>query len=118
MRRSLVATVVLVTLLAATAAAACDSTTTKPALRVLRTTPLVVQGTSFAPRTTVVVTALTGVGPRIVRTRTTARGTFKAVFRSLAQPCGKPFAVRARIASGQVAVVRLAAQPCVPPPIR
>jgi hypothetical protein len=33
------------------------------------------------------------------------------------QPCGRPFAVRARGAKGSVASMRLAVTLCVPPPI-
>ena len=80
--------------------------------------PLVVAGAGFVARERVTVTALTSLGPRFVPTRATARGAFRVLVGRFTQPCGKPFAVRARGAAGSRAMVRLESAPCVPPPIK
>ena len=87
-----------------------------PTLRVVSATPLIVAGSGFEARERITVTVLTSLGPRIVRTRATAAGRFRAKLGVFTQPCGKPFAVRARGTGGSVAMLRLEAPPCVPPP--
>lgn len=87
-----------------------------PTLRVVSATPLIVAGSGFEARERITVTALTSLGPRIVRTRATEAGRFRAQLGVFTQPCGKPFAVRARGAGGSVAMLRLETPPCVPPP--
>ena len=89
-----------------------------PTLRLVSANPLVVKGVGFAPGERVTVTALTSLGPRAVRARATQHGTFRVLLGRFPQPCGKPFAVRARGAQGSFAFLRLAAPPCVPPPPR
>jgi len=103
---------------AAVAASAQGRTARTPTLKVIDTHPLVVVGTGFVARERVTVSALTSLGPRFVTTRATARGVFRVLVGRFTQPCGKPFAVRARGAAGSRATVRLEASPCVPPPIR
>jgi hypothetical protein len=97
---------------------AAARTPAPPTLRVVSTSPLVVAGTGFRAGERVTVTALSSVRPHIVRIRATRRGSFRVRLGRFTQPCGSPWAVRARGASRRVAVVRLAAAPCVPPPIR
>lgn len=89
-----------------------------PTLRIVSATPLIVAGAGFVAHERVTVTALTSLGPRVQRTHASATGAFRVRFGPFPQPCGKPFAVRARGATGDVAIARLAAPPCVPPPIR
>jgi hypothetical protein len=98
------------------AAAAYGAQAAAPKLRIVAPQPLVVVGSGFTPGERVTVSALTSLGPRVRRTRATTRGTFKVSFRPFPQPCGKPFAVRARGAESGVALARLPAPPCIPPP--
>jgi hypothetical protein len=105
---------VLATVIVAAAPAQVERT---PRLSVVSEQPLVVAGGGFVVRERVVVTALTSLGPRVARVRASAAGTFRARFAPFTQPCGRPFAVRARGSAGSVATVRLAGRPCVPPPI-
>jgi hypothetical protein len=84
-------------------------------LRVLDRQPLVVRGQGFKPGERVTVTALTGLGPRVVRT-TAVRGAFRVELRLPAQPCAAAFAVRARGNRGSEALRTFDGRPCVPPP--
>jgi hypothetical protein len=111
------ALIVAIASVAAIAAPAQGQTARTPTLKVVDTHPLVVAGTGFVPRERVTVTALTSLGPRFVPTRATARGAFRVLVGRFTQPCGKPFAVRARGTAGSRAMVLLEALPCVPPPI-
>ena len=99
-------------------APAHGQTARTPTLKVVDMNPLVVAGTGFAARERVTVTVLTGLGPRVQRTYASVTGAFRVQFRLFTQPCGRPFAVRARGTSGEAAIARLTAPPCVPPPIR
>jgi hypothetical protein len=101
-----------VTLLVGAAGAAAQA----PTLRISDRTPLTVVGEGFAPGERVTVTALTGLGPRIVRVAAT-RGRFRVEFEVPAKGCGAAFAVRARRANGSVVIATLAsAGVCIPPP--
>jgi hypothetical protein len=113
-----VALILAVCAASAVAASAQGQTVRSPRLAVVDTSPLVVAGAGFAARERVTVTALTSLGSRIQRTYASATGAFRVRFGLFSQPCGKPFAVRARGATGDVALARLPAPPCVPPPIR
>jgi hypothetical protein len=84
-------------------------------LRVLDQEPLVVRGQGFRPGERVTVTALTGLGPRVVRT-TAVGGGFKVEIRLTAQPCATAYAVRARGNRGSEALRTLGSRFCVPPP--
>lgn len=88
----------------------------RPALEIVDRQPLVVRGKGFRPGERVTVTALTGLGPRVVRT--TARGgTFRVTFRLPDQPCAAARLIRARGSLGSTAQLRLApSRACVPPP--
>jgi hypothetical protein len=109
------------TLVAACVAALAVGTTAQaqgaPKLRVVDTTPLVVAGNGFQPAERVTVTAMTTLGPRIVRLRASTTGTFRAWFQISPRPCTRPFAIRARGAAGSVATVTMRVPPCIPPPI-
>ena len=83
-------------------------------LRVLDRQPLVVRGQGFHPGERVTVTALTGLGPRVVRTLA-AGGAFRVEIRLPAQPCAAAFAVRARGNRGSQALRTLGSRFCVPP---
>jgi hypothetical protein len=111
--------VFVVVLLAGASVAAARGTIAdrSPALRLVSPSPLVVAGVGFRSREHVTVTATTSLGLRSVRTRASERGTFRVLLGRFTQPCGKPHAVRARGARGSLAILRLGAQPCVPPPI-
>ena len=113
---SLLALALLVPLQAGAAGDFGGATVAGPRLRLVSSMPLVVAGVGFAPRERVTLTALTSLGPRVVRTRATERGTFRVLVGLFTQPCGKPFAVRARGGRGSSAVLRLESSPCVPPP--
>jgi hypothetical protein len=102
---------------AVAAAVAPAQAVREPALHVVRERPLVIAGRGFGAGERVALTALTSLGPRIVRVRASAAGRFTARFALFTQPCGRPFAVRARGSAGSVALIRLAAPPCVPPPV-
>jgi hypothetical protein len=108
----LIAALVLATIGAGTAQAA----TTAPRLTVSTRTPLAVHGAGFEPRERVVVTAMTLSGARRAVVIATAAGRFTVTFRTANQPCGHAFAVRAAGGQGTVALMRLGAVPCVPPP--
>lgn len=87
-------------------------------LRMLDRDPLVIRGDGFVAGEHVSVTALTGLGPRVVRA-TARAGTFRVTVRLPDQPCAGAFAIRARGDRGSVAVMRLPQpSPCVPPPRR
>ena len=90
---------------------------TKPNLKLVTMKPLVVRGELFHPGERVTITRLTLLGPRVVHVRAGARGGFRVQLGAGTQPCGKTFAVRARGASGSVAVLWLATGACVPPPV-
>jgi len=87
----------------------------QPSLRVLDRHPLVVRGEGFRAGERVTVTALTGLGPRVVGT-TAARGTFRVTFRLPAEPCAGARAVRAHGSLGSVAVKTIGPGTCTPPP--
>ena len=110
-----------VTLIAACAAALAGGTTAQaqasPMLRVVDTTPFVVVGSGFQAAEGVSVTAMTTLGPQIVRVRATTSGTFRARFPISARLCVRPFAIRARGAAGSVATVTRRVPPCIPPRI-
>jgi hypothetical protein len=105
----------LALLLGMTTAGAADRTA--PRLRVTDRVPLSVAGEHFGARERVTVTAITGLGPRSVRVRAVS-GRFRAEFDKLpTSGCGAPYAVRARGATGTIAVVKLGPpRPCIPPP--
>lgn len=103
---------------AAVAVSAQGQPARTPTLKVVDTRPLVVAGAGFVAHERVTVTALTSLGPRFQRTYASATGAFRVRFGPFPQPCSKPVAVRARGATGDVAIARLTAPPCVPPPIR
>jgi hypothetical protein len=96
--------------------ASATVTASHPTLHLVSANPLVVAGTGFESRERVTLTALTTLGPRIQKTRATSAGRFRAQLGSFSQPCGKPFAVRARGIGGSLATLHLEAPPCVPPP--
>ena len=77
-----------VTLIAACAAALAGGTTAQasPMLRVVDTTPFVVVGSGFQAAEGVSVTAMTTLGPQIVRVRATRSGTFRARFQISTRP--------------------------------
>ena len=103
---------------AAVAASAPGQPARTPTLKVVDTRPLIVAGAGFVAYERVTVTAMTALGPRFRRAYASATGAFRARLGLFPEPCGNPFAVRARGATGDVAIARLTAQPCVPPPIR
>jgi hypothetical protein len=115
--RSVAFGLAMLALLASATYAAPGAATGSPRLTMVSRTPLVVRGTGFRPEERVTVSALTSLRTVVVRTRATAGGVFRVRFGSFTQPCGRPFAVRARGAAGSSALLRLAAPPCVPPPI-
>jgi hypothetical protein len=85
-----------------------------PSLRMVRKTPLVLEGRGFVAGEAVRVTVVTGYGPRVQRL-TTPRGVFRVVFRVPATGCGAAYAARAVGSRGSIAAVRLGAV-CIPPP--
>jgi hypothetical protein len=103
----------------AMAAGVSAQTERSPNLRLVSSKPFVVAGTGFRARERVTVSAITVVapGPRIVRVRASASGSFRARFTLFTQPCAQPYAITARGASGTIAVLPLQASPCVPPPV-
>jgi len=105
-----------VLLAGATGASAAGESPTPPTLRLLGSTPLLVQGKDFRPSEKISVTAHTLLGPRKLVVRASGTGTFRASIRLYTQPCGKAFAVRAVGDRGSVAMLRLRSEPCVPPP--
>ena len=107
----------LLVFLVALVAVPATAAGTKPHLKLVTMKPLVVRGELFQPGERVTITRLTLLGPRIVHVRAGARGGFRVELGAATQPCGKAFAIRARGASGSVAVLWLAAPPCVPPPV-
>ncbi len=115
--RPLVAFLVVVAS-ATTVAAALATNRTHPSLRLASVNPLVITGSGFQPGERVTVTTLTTVRKKRVVVLATARGRIKVSFGKLTQPCATPFAVRAMGARSGVALARVAAQPCVPPPIQ
>ncbi len=122
---SLVAAMLAASAVAATATAQTErasvsaQTERSPNLRLVSSKPFVVAGTGFRARERVTVSAITVVapGPRIVRVRASASGSFRARFTLFTQPCAQPYAITARGASGTIAVLPLQASPCVPPPV-
>jgi hypothetical protein len=98
-------------LMAMTASAAVG-----PSLKIEGHSPLVVSGSSFAAGEKVTVTALTGLGPRVVRL-TAARGGFRARFDLPKSGCAAAFGARAVGSKGSRTTVIFAKAPsCVPPP--
>jgi hypothetical protein len=105
---------VLVLVVAAAAASAAGAG--QPTLRLVDRQPLVVRGEGFRPGERITLVAVTGLGPRIIRT-TARNGSFRATFRLADQPCAAAFAVRARGDRGSFAIMRMPEpRPCVPPP--
>jgi hypothetical protein len=102
----------------------------RPALRIVGSERVVVQGAAFLPSERVVVTALAGLGPGHVVVRAGRRGTFGAQLGTGVRPCGMPLAVRAVGSNGSRVTLHLPARPCpqspsrtrprieVPPPMR
>lgn len=113
---SLVVAVLAAATVTATATAQADR---KATLRLVSSKPLVVAGTGFKAGERVTVSAVTIIapGPRFVRTRANAAGSFRVRFTLFTQPCAQPYAITARGAAGSIAVLPLQAPPCVPPPI-
>jgi len=106
------------TLIAAVAAVPLASATTQPKLALVTKRPLVVKGMWFHAGERVTVTAMTAIGPRFVRVTADSGGSFKVSLRLPNQPCATPFAIRARGASGAVAMVAVKVTiPCTPPPV-
>lgn len=97
--------------------ASTASATSRPALRVTTTSPLVVVGSGFVSGERVTVTALTTVRRRRVLTTANAKGRIKVSLGAVTQPCATPFAVRAVGAKSGAALARVVGRPCVPPPI-
>ena len=90
----------------------------KPRLAVVTKRPLVVKGLRFHAGERVTVTAMTALGPRVIRVTAGSAGGFKVVFRLPNQPCAAPFVIRARDAKGAVATTTVAVvTPCTPPPV-
>jgi hypothetical protein len=100
-----------------TAGLGVASTEANPALRAASSRPLVVVGTGFKASERVKVSALSSLRSRSVLVTASRLGVFRARLGWFAQPCGRPFAVRARGAAGSIATMRLSAPPCVPPPV-
>jgi hypothetical protein len=87
-----------------------------PTLKVVDRDPLVVRGDHFRAGEHVTVTALTGLGPRVVRT-TARNGVFRVTFRLPDQACAAPRAIRARGDLGSLVTLPLPGpRICVPPP--
>ncbi len=101
----------VVTFMAMTASAA-----TGPSLKIESHSPLVVSGSSFAAGEKVTVTALTGLGPRIVRL-TAAHGRFRARFDVPKSGCAAAFGARAVGSRGSRTTVMFGeVATCLPPP--
>jgi hypothetical protein len=100
-----------------TAGLGAASSEANPALRAASTRPLVVVGTGFKAGERVRVTALSSLRSRSVLVTASRLGVFRARLGLFAQPCGRPFAVRARGTAGSIATMRMPSLPCVPPPI-
>ena len=107
--------------LAAAVAALCivtpSTAASAPRLKLAATEPLVVLGSHFDPGERITLTAVTLLGPKRVSTKATRSGAFRASFRLYDQPCGRAFMVLARGTAGSRAALKLAGEPCVPPPI-
>ena len=106
-----IALVALTLSIATTASAA-----TSPKLTLVARTPLTVHGTGFKPGELHRRPALVKNGARKVTVRAGIRGGFRATIRSVAQPCSFALAVKATGAKGEVAILRLPAAICIPPP--
>ena len=104
-------------MLAAIVAIPTAGAVSAPKLTLVTKAPLVVRGTGFTPSERVTVTAMTLSGARRVVVRATLSGRFSATIRVVNQPCGRAFAVRAVGGTGGAATQRIAAAPCVPPPV-
>ncbi len=93
-----------------------SATTKRPALKIVRSTPLTIHGTGFHPRERVRVTVVTSrAAVRI--TRTTATGTFTARFTEEAlssDRCANGLIVTARGAVGDTARLKLPQPECPP----
>ena len=87
----------------------------KPSLRVVSRVPLTVEGERFHPGERVVVTALTGYGPKR-QTVVATHGSFRVPVGS-AKGCGATYAVKVVGSDGSRASLVLGEAPvCVPPP--
>src|SRR3954451_24294927 len=105
----------IATLLALVFIGCAAGASAKPALRVASRGPLVVAGTGFRPVERVVVTEMTGYGPRR-HTAVAAEGRFRVTLSS-AKGCGAAYAVRAvGNAGSRASLVFRDAPVCVPPP--
>lgn len=111
MRRGVLVATLVLALVASVSATASSSR-----LALETRTPLVVRGLGFEPGERVIVTALTLAGPRRVVVRASAAGRFRARL-AVGLACEQALAVRARGDRASVATLRLAARPCIPPPI-
>ena len=97
--------------------AASSTAASAPRLELAGTDPLVVLGSHFGRGERITLTAVTLLGPKRVSTKATRSGAFRATFRLYDQPCGRAVMVFARGTTGSRATLRLASEPCVPPPI-
>lgn len=89
-----------------------------PGLTLVTKQPLVVQGARFHVGERVTVTAMTSLGPRVVRVTVGNAGRFRVVFQLPKQPCAAPFAIRARGTTGTLATMSVTlGAPCTPPPV-
>jgi len=89
----------------------------KPGLVLVTKRPFVVKGERFRAGERVTLTAMTAIGPRVVRVNAGPSGGFKVAFRLPNQPCSAPFVVRARGATA-VATMKVAlGLRCTPPPV-
>ena len=96
------------TLLAALSLAPASSTANaRPALRLVDTEPLAVQGVRFDPAATVRIRVLTLTRTWTKRVEVGARGTFMARFPLSAGRCGTWVAVQATASDGTKAGLRL-----------
>jgi hypothetical protein len=104
--------------LAAAVAAAVAEAGDRPALRLVNTPSVVVQGSAFRPREVVSIVALTPRGEKRVVVRAGRRGGFGVRLGSGIRPCGVPLIVRAVGAGGSRVTFRIPARPCPTSPVR
>jgi hypothetical protein len=104
---------ILASLLSQTGGAATNPT--RPALRLLRVSPLTVTGLHFAPRHHVRISVL-APSPQLLILTTTATGTFTARFPNLTLDRCTSLETQATGAHQQRALLTLKAHPLCPPP--
>jgi hypothetical protein len=102
----------------AVAAGAAAQTERTPDLALVSQKPLVVSGTGFRSRERVTLTTITvsARGPRVVRARAGADGSFRTRLGAFAPQCGEPYVITGRGAAGSIAVLPLQAPPCAARP--